>query len=117
MREQRKLDAVPPAGRRRGGVHQHCGADAVRVLCGDGAADHAAPGIADPVRALDLQRIKQVDDAACAFVEAEITAQRIAATVTRRVDEHDAMAADEVDRKSTRLNSSPSCASRMPSSA
>src|SRR3546814_10678165 len=45
---------------------------------------------------LDLQSKKQVDDSACAFVEAEITAQRLAPTVTRRVDEHDAMAADEV---------------------
>src|SRR3546814_4994985 len=75
------------ADRRRAGIHRPA-IDRLGIGQDD---DHVARALRERV----LDRLRHVD-----FLEPLLGADRIA-----------------VDRKSTRLNSSPSCASRMPSSA
>ena len=51
------------------------------------AADHAAPGVADEVRAFDAEAVEQVDDGARTLLERERRRELLAFAVSGRVDE------------------------------
>ncbi len=93
---QAEVQLLPPARRRGGAVHQHGGASALGIERGEDAAHHAAPGVAEQDAVLDLEMIEDLAQALRAFLQGEMPRQRIAAAVTRRVDQDHPVAAAEI---------------------